>query len=101
MPKRYVLTNKKRFILFLTITCIALYCAGMIVNAGAVSQEEAIHNTYIVHKGDTLWEIASDYCPDGDLRQYVFELKKLNQIINDTIYDGQIIQIPKTDRPSL
>ena len=49
--------------------------------------------TYIVKEGDTLWEIAEEYKPEGyEIRKYVEKVRELNDITPD-IYPGQQIKI--------
>ncbi|MCP3775655.1 LysM peptidoglycan-binding domain-containing protein [Paenibacillus sp. MZ04-78.2] len=49
----------------------------------------------VVHQGDTLWSIASSHAAKGqDLRAYVFQLRKLNNLKNVTIYEGQKLLLP-------
>lgn len=44
---------------------------------------------YTVSRGETLWSIAKEYCPDGmDIRDYIHRLH-----IDSTIYEGQTIII--------
>lgn len=44
---------------------------------------------YTVSKGETLWSIAREYCPeDMDIREYIHKLN-----INPEIYEGQTIII--------
>ena len=45
--------------------------------------------TYIVKRGDTLYKIATSFNTTVD------ELKKINNISNNTIYVGQILNLPK------
>ena len=49
-----------------------------------------------VSAGDTLWSIACEYKKDEqDVRDYIYELRKLNNLTDCTIYPGQEIQIIK------
>lgn len=46
---------------------------------------------YTVKPGDTLWDIAQTYLKNGS--RYP-EIKKLNGLTSDTIYPGQILELP-------
>ena len=46
--------------------------------------------TYVVKKGDTLWEIAKKYLGDGNRYK---EIKELNGLKSDLIYPGQKLKI--------
>lgn len=49
---------------------------------------------YVVCKGDTLWKIAERYkLENQDPREYIYEVKKLNNMASSTIYEGQTIKI--------
>lgn len=87
------IVNKKRFILAVTILTVLIitlfsHCSAMPKN----NEIESI----VVSTGDTLWSIASEYKKPGqDVREYIYELRKLNNLENCTIYPGQEIQIIK------
>ena len=50
--------------------------------------------SYVVSENQTLWDIASEYKPDGmDIREYIFELRKLNNLDDATIYPNQELTI--------
>lgn len=62
----------------------------------AKSNEEAEIISYTITPGETLWSIAKEYTPDNkDIRQTIYEIEKLNNLDNATIYAGQTIQIKK------
>ena len=47
--------------------------------------------TYTVQSGDSLWQIAQSQLGDGARYQ---EIKALNGLSDDTIYPGQVLQLP-------
>ena len=54
-----------------------------------------IEETYVVECGDTLWDIAKEYCPDDmSFREYINLIKTRNDITAD-IYEGDSIIILK------
>lgn len=55
-----------------------------------VSQNTSFH-TYYVQAGDSLWGIAQAQLGDGARYQ---EIKALNDLSDDTIYPGQVLQLP-------
>ena len=55
-----------------------------------VSQNTSSH-TYYVQAGDSLWGIAQSQLGDGTRYQ---EIKALNRLSDDTIYPGQVLQLP-------
>ena len=51
---------------------------------------------YIVSSGETLWDIAKENKKEKqDIREYVYELRKLNNIDDCIIHEGQVIKIIK------
>jgi nucleoid-associated protein YgaU len=51
--------------------------------------------SYRIRGGDTLWQIAADYGPQGmDRRQVVSVIEHLNDLDAGTLQVGQVIEIP-------
>lgn len=63
--------------------------AGQVLKLTATGQATA--RTYTVKKGDTLWDIATNYLGNG--ARYT-EIKKLNGLTSDTIHAGQVLKLP-------
>ena len=87
-------TNKRK------IRCLAVFIFLVIalfnISIARIEKEEAQTQDYIISSGETLWSIAQKYKnPEEDTRQYVYEIKKLNNMTNSTIYAGQTIKIIK------
>lgn len=60
-----------------------------------VFAEEPIHTEeYTVSAGDTLWSIACENT-DGNISEYVYNLRKLNNIDDCIIREGQVLKIIK------
>ena len=51
----------------------------------------AVGRTYTVQSGDSLWQIAQSQLGNGARYQ---EIKALNGLSDDTIYPGQVLQLP-------
>ena len=54
------------------------------------------YKSITIERGDSLWSIAEEYCT-GDTREYVDELKQLNSLTSDTIYEGQHLLVAYYD----
>ena len=82
-----------------TIAIVFLLCisltGGIVVLAGSSRQQEPTYKYYtsvIVESGDTLWDIALEYYQDNnysDVRDYIKELKQLNNMTDDTLISGR------------
>ncbi len=47
-----------------------------------------------IGQGDSLWEIAEEYCPDSaSVRDYVKELKSINRLKSDEIQAGSYLTV--------
>lgn len=97
--RRLVIVNKTRFVLATMIALILLsilfsYMTGTIMSVASTDQS---YLEFTVTSGDTLWEIASDHnYYNEDVRQVVYNIKKLNQMNTSDIYPGQVLIIPVT-----
>ncbi len=86
--------NKFKFIRSMAIIIFLLIALSNI--SVAKSNEEAKIISYTVSNGETLWSIAEEYKAENeDPRQYIYDIKKLNNMDNSNIYEGQILQIIK------
>ena len=86
------IVNKKRFILAIMILIALIITLFSNCLAGKKVETEDL----VVSTGDTLWSIACEYKKDGqDVREYIYELRKLNNLENCTIYPGQELKIIK------
>lgn len=70
---------------------------GLVDTASSISylSNETSIQQVVVTKGDTLWAIASMYAPQHiELRLYMNEVKRLNQLQTAILYEGQILKLP-------
>jgi nucleoid-associated protein YgaU len=93
--KRLVLKNKERFLLFTTI--LLLFFTGILLTAKAHSFKKTDYIRIKVCAGDTLWDIASDYQKNADIRRFIYDIKKLNKLPDSKIYEGQTLIIPDVE----
>lgn len=87
--------NKKKFAksILITIFIVIMMCI-YISSVFANKEAETTEVTYTVSKGETLWSIAERYKQDNqDPRDYIYKVKKLNDMTSATIYEGQVITI--------
>lgn len=92
MKKKLRLRNKKRFTSFLFLLLVTGMLAGSVI--AAAGNEKTEYRTVTVIPGDTLWDIAKANAGNKDIRKYVYDIKKINQLDNATIYVGQTLYLP-------
>ncbi|MDI3256298.1 MAG: LysM peptidoglycan-binding domain-containing protein [Kyrpidia sp.] len=76
---------------------IALGSSGAVLFHAHSSAEAGEDRTVIVQNGDTLWGFAARYAgPDVDVREWIFQLRRMNHLPNGTIYPGMVLRLPGT-----
>lgn len=92
-----------RFMLIVILVLISFIFGSFInvfantneTNSSDMSMSNVEYRTVDVEQGDTLWTIAqSQVGSEMDIRKYVNEIKKLNDIKGSLINEGQIIKLP-------
>lgn len=57
-------------------------------------EENRVVNTIVVSSGDDLWSIAEQHKPSWmDAREYIYEIKELNNMFTSYIYAGEQLLI--------
>jgi hypothetical protein len=93
MKRVYVLKNRMRFTIAVTLVCFALFTLIWTINSYGF--KEVSYKTIVVKYGDTLWDIAGDNSKSTtDIRRYIYEIKKLNRLDGSVILPGDSIKIP-------
>ena len=92
--KKLKMKNRRRFSIFLVMTVALMVVFFTIVSSGVTEEPEKSIEIHIVAVGDTLWEIARESCPRGDIRDYIDQLCDLNHIQNAIIIPGQVLELP-------
>lgn len=80
---------EKAVIILAALALLILFAANSL-KAKSYSETEIV-----VNQGDTLWSIASTYCPDTiDKREWIYETRKANGITDaGALRVGQVITI--------
>lgn len=97
MKKRYIIVNKFRFISFLTISILlSSFLINILFFSNKVySSTRDNYKMICIEKGDTLWDIATEYNTKNiDIRQVVLDIKELNNLGYRLIYPGDLIKVP-------
>ena len=86
------IVNKKRFVLTMTIFASIIISIFNLVIANV--EEPVVVEEHTVIKGETLWSIALEYTT-GDIREYIYRLRELNNLDDCNLKIGQDILIIK------
>lgn len=90
--KKLRIVNKKRFVTSISILIVIIISIFNCVFATKTVEYE----NYTVAQGDTLWGIASENKKVGqDVREYIYELREVNNMNDCLIYPNQVIKIIK------
>ncbi len=97
-----IIMRLSHFILFLILSVLVV--ASMVDAKGSTNEiqeeiQEEIHKEkqveITVQEGDTLWNIAKPYYNGKeDYREYIYQIRRINNLKQAVIYPGQIIVIP-------
>lgn len=87
--------NKKVF-LFVSI----LFLGMLIFFNISYSNSEVEYKSRFVSRGETLWSIAADeqknndYFENQDVRRIIYEIRKINNLSNNELFEGLELKIP-------
>lgn len=96
MKKKYVLKNKRRFIIIIAVAISIVSSTLLITTKKTEGYAEKSYNEIIVIHGDTLWDIVCDnYGNEIDIRRMVSSVKKTNGLSTSELYVGQVILLPE------
>ena len=97
MPGSVRLTRRGRLVV-LTLALLAVLAAGVIIASGSVATDEPgtaePTRVVMVGTGDTLWDIAADVAPDGDVRAMIDRIERLNALDTGMVSAGQKLLVP-------
>lgn len=83
--------NKFKFIRSTTIlilVILGIFCMF-------ISKEKTEYIDYTVGREETLWSIAAEHTTDGDIRDYIYTIKNINEMTTSNLQEGQTIKILK------
>jgi hypothetical protein len=90
--RKYTLKNKTKFFSFLLITCFIIFTG--IYTASVSGYKEPEYQSIIINSGDTLWSIAEKYSDNCDIREYIYNIKKINDLDSSIVNENTAILIP-------
>lgn len=91
--------NMKR-IIKLNIIVILIIIILFFVHSTSLSYKEMEYSEIYISSGDTLWNIAkaqqqnNDYYKGKDIREIIFNIKKVNNLSSSEIVENQKLLIP-------
>jgi len=92
------LTRRGQLVLVALAAVVALAVAGFLMSrtGGAATQrpEPVGQRSIVVQPGQTLWSIAKDVAPDRDIRQVIYEIRRINGLDSAMVRSGQTIVLP-------
>lgn len=78
----------------MTAMILVIILLGIAIWSIKKDKPEYVSATIYVESGDTLWDIAKEYCPDGmDVREYVYTLKQANNTPDSVIQAGEVLTV--------
>lgn len=67
----------------------------LVLAPGADAEGILVTESYTVVAGDSLWAVAEARTPhEADVRETVFEIKRLNGLATGVIHPGQVLRLP-------
>ncbi len=91
------LTRRGRLVVFLG-ALVLLLAAAVFWGAGSVATERPEPTrVVVVDEGDTLWAIAAEIAPEGEVRDMVDRIEGLNGLDSAGLQVGQKLQVPLGD----
>lgn len=102
MRSRRMAVRKQRITLLTIILVVLVMLTGCIIFGATKTQAAPAETTYKyytsiqVQKGDTLWNIASNYMTEEyvSVNDYIDEICEINHIAESDIHSGQYLTIP-------
>lgn len=88
------LTRRGRLVI-LALFVLVVFTAGILLSGGSVATERPEETRLVmVGTGDTLWEIAGAVAGDGDVRDMVARIQRLNGLDSSMVAAGQKLRVP-------
>lgn len=88
---RFLESNASTVVLLiiLAVACVLVLNYAFQPTMDGIEWQEEI---YTVQSGDSLWTVASNYCPEGvDCREWIDEIQALNDLPDSMIHPGQTL----------
>ena len=89
------IVNKKKFIKSIATLIMSIFLIIILINTLTNKPEyKETYKTIYISEDETLWSIAEEYKkPNQDIRDYIYEIRKLNNMEFAAICEGQELTI--------
>ncbi|WP_235734902.1 LysM peptidoglycan-binding domain-containing protein [Nocardioides alcanivorans] len=92
------LTRRGRAVVFIAAAVLVLIAAVFLGATSVATADEGGSATatrvIMVDEGDTLWAIAADLAEDGEVREMIDTIKRINALDSSALQVGQEIHVP-------
>lgn len=96
MKKRYVLKNKRRFMITVAVLLSIISSVFLLATSKTQGYSEVTYKEVVISSGDTLWDIAAEtYGNNSDIRKKVSVIRKANNMTDSEIFAGQVLLLPE------
>jgi len=92
--KRYVIKNKVRFLISISIVMIFALSSIFTLAVSARGEREVTMLSEYVEAGDTLWELSKEYAGDMEIREYISRVIEINDLSGANIKPGELLYFP-------
>jgi LysM domain len=96
--KRARLTRRGQLVLITLSAVVALAVAGLLISrtgGTATERPEPVgQRSIVVQPGQTLWSIAKDVAPGRDIREVIYEIRRINGLDSAMVRSGQTLELP-------
>jgi LysM domain len=96
--ERAHLTRRGQLVLIALSAVVVLAVAGLLISrtgGTATERPEPVgQRSIVVQPGQTLWSIAKDVAPGRDIREVIYEIRRINGLDNAMVRSGQTLELP-------
>ncbi len=95
--RKFKIINKLRFFTAIAVFLLLLALTTRLLFQIAGAEDEVTYKVITVIDGDSLWSMAKDQEPKGDIRKYIYQIRKINGLDQANIKVGDRLKLPISD----